>query len=333
MQTNNIIIGVSNYMADMSYVHIIDYYHLHTDSINELMDSILSGVNDASIFSDTNALQLAITRLEDKYPFVNMVYTLDADGRQNSPNISANPKLTDASQIGKDRSNRPYFVQSSSNPKHTITSPYLSVSGRSLCVSVMAKVYSEDKQLLGYIVLDASLTEVISFMMGDQRRRQFNGVFKCIYAAISGGLFCVVGILFYFSMSELFSIFTKDGLSVEEDYAKPFGTIIYLTLALAIFDLAKTTLEEEVLMHKDIFRHSSTRRTITRFMAAILVAVSIEALVLMFKSVMSDSGMLTGAVAMLLAAAALLLALGAYVYLGAKAEVLMLESRRPTPRR
>jgi len=320
-------------MADMSYVHIIDYYHLHTDSINELMDSILSGVNDALIFADHDALQTAMTRLEDKYPFATMLYTLTPEGQQSSPNIATDPKLTDQSQIGKDRSHRPYFIQPTSNPAHTITSPYLSVSGSSLCVSVMAKVYSEDKQLLGYIVLDASLTEVISFMMGDQRRRQFNGFFKCIYAAIAMGLFCVVGILFYFSMSELISIFISDDTSIEEHYAKPFGTIIYLTLALAIFDLAKTTLEEEVLMHKDIFRHSSTRRTITRFMAAILVAVSIEALVLMFKSVMSDSGMLTGAVAMLLAAAALLLALGAYVYLGAKAEVLMMESRRPTPRR
>lgn len=319
-------------MADMSYVHIIDYYHLHTESINELMDSILSGVNDPSIFSDADALQRSITRLEEKYPFVSMLYTLTPEGKQSSPNISTNPKLTDAKQIGKDRSQRPYFLQSDRDPAHTITSPYLSVSGRDLCVSVMAKVYSEDKQLLGYIVLDGSLTEVISFMMGDQRRRQFNGVFKCIYAAISMGLFSVVGILFYFSMSELLSIFISD-VSIEEDYAKPFGTIIYLTLALAIFDLAKTTLEEEVLMHKDIFRHSSTRRTITRFIAAILIAVSIEALVLMFKSVMSDSSMLTGAVFMLLAAAALLLALGAYVYLGAKAEVLMMESRQTRPRR
>lgn len=319
-------------MAEMSYVHIIDYYHLHTNSINELMDSILSGLNDATVFSDADTLQSSMTALEDKYPFVSMLYTINPNGKQLSPNISAHQKQTDASQIGKDRSQRPYFVQFDDKQQSTTTTPYLSVEGRNLCVSVMAKVYSEDKQLLGYIVLDASLTEVISFMMGDQRRRQFNGLFKCIYAAIAMGLFCVVGILFYFSMAELVSIFITDGVSIEEDYAKPFGTIIYLTLALAIFDLAKTTLEEEVLMHKDIFRHSSTRRTITRFIAAILIAVSIEALVLMFKSVMSDSSMLTGAVLMLLAAAALLLALGAYVYLGAKAEVLMVESRQPRPR-
>ena len=91
--------------------------------------------------------------------------------------------------------------------------------------------------------------------------------------------------------------------------------------ALAIFDLGKTTLEEEVLMHKDIFRHSSTRRTITRFIAAILIAVSIESLLLMFKSVLESPEYLTNAVAMMAAAIGLLVGLGVYVYLGAKAEV------------
>jgi hypothetical protein len=54
-------------------------------------------------------------------------------------------------------------------------------------------------------------------------------------------------------------------------------------LALTIFDLGKITLEEEVLLYKDILRHSSTRRTITRFIAVIIIAVSIEALLMIFK--------------------------------------------------
>jgi len=75
-----------------------------------------------------------------------------------------------------------------------------------------------------------------------------------------------------------------------------------------------------VLMHKDIFRHSSTRRTITRFIAAILIAVSIEALLLMFKSAIGDGHQLYEAVLMMLSAVGLLVGLGVYVYLGARAE-------------
>jgi hypothetical protein len=101
---------------------------------------------------------------------------------------------------------------------------------------------------------------------------------------------------------------------------RPFSAIIFITLGMAIFDLAKTTLEEEVLMHKDIFRHSSTRRTITRFMAAIMIAVSIEALLLMFKSAIGVGDYLASATWMMLSAVALMVGLGIYVYLGAKAE-------------
>ncbi len=201
------------------------------------------------------------------------------------------------------------------------------MTSRKLCISAAAPVRTAADALLGYIVLDIDLNRIIEFMMGDRRRRQFSVFFKGVYATIAVGLLSVVGLLFYLSVGELLSVFRPEVGEHDLHYTKPFGIIVYLTLALAIFDLAKTTLEEEVLMHKDIFRHSSTRRTITRFMAAILIAVSIESLLLMFKSVLSDGKMLTGAVEMMFSAAGLLVALGVYVFLGARAEKVMVELR------
>jgi uncharacterized membrane protein YczE len=92
--------------------------------------------------------------------------------------------------------------------------------------------------------------------------------------------------------------------------------------------LAKTTLEEEVLTHKDIFRHSTTRRTITRFMASILVAVSIEALLLMFKGAMGQSEYLTHSVWVAMSAVFLLIGLAIYVYLGALSEKTLINNKR-----
>lgn len=94
-----------------------------------------------------------------------------------------------------------------------------------------------------------------------------------------------------------------------------------------MFDLGKTILEEEVLMHKDIFRQSSTRRTLTRFIAAILIAVSIEALLMMFKSALGEADPMLEAVWMMLTAIGLLVGLGIYVYLGAQAEVALRSQR------
>jgi len=117
------------------------------------------------------------------------------------------------------------------------------------------------------------------------------------------------------------------------DLGKFIFSTALITLSLAIFDLGKTILEEEVLMHKDIFRHSSTRRTITRFIAAILIAVSIEALLTMFKASLGEVDFIKSAVWMMLSVVGLLLGLGGYVYLGAKAERILLNNKADFNRR
>jgi len=315
-------------MSEMSYVQVIGHYDQHTDSINQLMASILSGMNDPLIFNDQDKLTNLVGTLKKNYPFIDIMYRLDSNGVQTSNNFDAKQTVGSThDRIGKDRSHRPYFEEAQKNEGSDaiVTSPYLSSASRSLCISAAIKI-KLDTEVLGYLVVDIDLARTIEFMMGDSLRGRFSHLFKTVFALISLGLFSVVLLLFYLSFQEILTIFSFEGN--QDRYSKPFGIIIYLTLALAIFDLAKTTLEEEVLMHKDIFRHSSTRRTITRFMSAILIAVSIESLLLMFKSVLSGDGMLLGAVAMMLSAAFLLLALGIYVYLSAKAEAKMLESRK-----
>lgn len=316
-------------MSNMSYINVIDNYHSHKNEIDELMGSILSGINELFLFEDENRQQKAVDCLVENYPFVDMLYTLDSHGRQVSHNVLPYGRASREDGQGRDRSQRPYFLLARDSESTIVTSPYLSTASRSLCISAAAKIYSPDGELLGFIVLDIDLTRTIEFMLGDSRRRKFEILFKIIYMSIALGLFVVVGLLLHSSWLEFMQFMSTEPEDITNPhYLRPFGIIIYLTLALAIFDLAKTTLEEEVLMHKDVFRHSSTRRTITRFMAAILVAVSIESLLLMFKSVLSDGHMLSGAVAMMLAAAALLVALGIYVFLGAKAENILLNLRK-----
>ena len=136
----------------------------------------------------------------------------------------------------------------------------------------------------------------------------------------------VAAIMLYVAFESLLGVFPIESHEGHPPY-KLFEIIIFITLSLAIFDLGKTILEEEVLMHKDVFRHSSTRRTITRFLAAILIAVSIEALLTMFKASLGSIEHMTSAVYMMLSVVGLLLALGGYVYLGAKAERILLKNQ------
>jgi hypothetical protein len=304
-------------MSEMSYIAVIEYYRQHQKAIQGMLSSILTGIAEQQLFTDSSVQKKAVQRLHERYTFVELLYTIDNHGQQLSDNQSPSKRQEKLEGSGRNRSQRPYYLLAQSKPGEVvITESYLSTNNRSLCISASAPVYGPEHELLGYVVLDIDLATTVEFLMGDRNRRRFSVLFKTVYSFISLGLFCVVGFLLYASFSELQGMF-EHGMV---EHIQPFGVIIYLTLGLAVFDLAKTTLEEEVLMHKDIFRHSSTRRTITRFVAAILIAVSIEALLMMFKSAIGDGEHMYEAVLMMFSAVGLLVALGAYVYLGAKAE-------------
>ncbi|VAW97056.1 N-linked glycosylation glycosyltransferase PglG [hydrothermal vent metagenome] len=311
----------------MSYIGVIERYHQYHDAIHDLLASILSGITEQRLFDDEKLQQSAIESLRERYPFVELLYTLDTGGLQHSENHRPSGDKRKKTLVGKDRSQRPYFQLVQDNQRVVVTEPYLSIANTSLCISSAAPVKDHDGKLLGYVVLDIDLAGTVAFLMGDTARRRFAPLFKLVYSAIAIGLFAVVILLLYASLNELINM-RPDQVGGHDFYLRPFGIIIYLTLGLAIFDLAKTTFEEEVLMHKDIFRHSSTRRTITRFMAAILIAVSIESLLLMFKSALGDGEHLADAVWMMMSAVGLLIGLGLYVYLGAKAEAVFNETNK-----
>lgn len=315
-------------MAAVSYLSTIDRYHECHSAIRELLASILTGIGRSALFRETAAMREAMCHIATRYPFVDMLYTVDEKGVQSSENIACSRKHAAAhvSGLGQDRSQRPYFLLARGKDSVVVTEPYLSSASRKLCISAALKWRDADGGVLGFIVLDIDLASTVEFLMGDTLRKRFVPAFRLVYSLIVFGLFTVVGLLLFSAAHEITTLFhaETDRASIQ---LKPFGVIIFLTLGLAVFDLGKTILEEEVLMHKDIFRHSSTRRTITRFIVAILIAVSIEALLMMFKAALNESFSIMPAVWMMLTAVGLLVGLGAYVYLGAKAEVMLVSNK------
>lgn len=310
-------------MASMSYLSVIERYHEYEQLVHELLESILTGMADNELFVDTGKAIKIFSEVASRYPFVELMYLLDDNGRQISPNLALINQQVKLLSVGEspDRSQRPYYLNVRDKTGVQITRPYLSNASGHLCLSAsIAQRLAEGKR--GYVVVDINLTSLIEFMMGDSARRRVIPLFKAVYAILVTGLFIVVAILIGIAAHDIWLLFTG-GISVAHDSLKPFGTIIFITLALAIFDLGKTILEEEILMHKDIFRHSSTRRIITRFVSTILIAISIEALLTMFKSSLGKFEYIQGAIFMMLAVVGLLIGLGVYVYLGAKAEALL----------
>ena len=311
----------------MNYLNAIERHHEYKGAIHELMASIVTGIFDHRSIKSEENLKDSMKWLQSHYPFVDLVYTLDAKGVQTTNNVTYrhHNENNTRSGLGVDRSRRPYYKKALEEDNVVVTEPYLSTSSHNLCISSAIRCLADDGSIKAILVVDIDLADAIEFLMGDGKRKKFHPFFVTIYSSIVIGLFFVVGILMYSAGLEIISLLQGENVDL---HLKPFSIIIFLTLALAVFDLGKTILEEEVLMKKDILRHSSTRRTITRFIAAILIAVSIESLLLMFKSVLGSEEHLADAVAMMGTAIGLLVGLGIYVYLGAKAEAILKQSTK-----
>lgn len=299
-------------MAYHSYLNLVSSYNNDRVAIDQMIESIVSSLDSIQLLTDAKAQRQEVDHLSRAYPFIEMLYSLDADGVQLMDSAYGR-QVTEPSRRtlgqGSDRSNRPYFLVASQNRRTiTITDPYLSSATHRLAISAVLRFDDENGNVAGYLVLNLNLQKLVAYLNHDQLRYRFHPVFQAVYALIGALLLVVAGLLLWGAGDLLFSIFAQPTQVATDS----FGVVILITLGLAIFDLGKTILEEEVFVHKNIHHHGSTERTIVRFMSAILIAVSIEALLLMFKSLLGSQNQLNQAVFMMLSAVALLIGLGIY---------------------
>ena len=87
------------------------------------------------------------------------------------------------------------------------------------------------------------------------------------------------------------------------------GTII---IAAAILDVAKYMIEEEVFMNKELREPEEARKTITKIMVIISIAVSIEGLVYVFKAGTKDITLLPYPAVLIVVSVFLIVGLGIY---------------------
>jgi len=102
------------------------------------------------------------------------------------------------------------------------------------------------------------------------------------------------------------------------------GTVLsaigYVVIAMAVFDVAKYFVEEEVIRGREMRLASEARRSLTKFISTIAIAVFIEALVMVFRQGQQDVGLILYPVAVLITAILIILGLGGYQRLSASVE-------------
>ena len=104
------------------------------------------------------------------------------------------------------------------------------------------------------------------------------------------------------------ALLTRQGLLAQ----RLLTAIGYVVIAIAVFDVAKYILEEEVVRERELRYVSEVRRSLTRFTATVLIAVFLEAIVLIFKVAEDDISQTVYPALLLFAGVGMLLALGAF---------------------
>ncbi|MEJ2499946.1 MAG: PDC sensor domain-containing protein [Campylobacterales bacterium] len=224
-------------------------------------------------FNDEKGIHAAFEHL----PFLEMFYIIGSDLKQISPNYFRKGK--DESLIGRDKSH--YFTNINLE-KFTsyVTNPYIHhITGESSITMVMP--YRNDT----YIVFDFNLLKLLETLRLIQHNSRFERFNLFVYA-LGGFLLALVALFLIVYGAYTFAVvFFHPPDEVLHDI---FKAIIAITLGLAIFDLSKTILENEV-MYKNAGKQNEGQYTVLgKFLVSIIIALSIESLMVVFKITLGD---------------------------------------------
>lgn len=236
------------------------------------------------------------------------VYLLDNKGVQITPTYSSHTQIDD--DAGKIRADRAYYYRAVREGRCTITDPYPSLLTSELCVTASQPIFDEMGELKYVACIDMPLTEVLKISKLNTFDTFFNNFFKYAYALFAFALTAVALLLFVKGMQSFFIY----EITVSHFEAKNvFEATILLTLSLAIFDLAKTLIEEEIMGRAKEQNVAGPHKTMVRFLGSIIIALSIEALMLVFKFAITDPEQLIYAMYIVGGVAMLLVGLAIYI--------------------
>lgn len=239
------------------------------------------------------------------------LYILDPKGDQVIDNISKNPKFV----LGKgtNRSNKAYYYRTVKEKRCVLTDPYPSSLTNNLSVTAGFPLYDDKSELCYVICIDISLDDILK-ISSTSRLDNFFGCFsKVIYTMFAVALLLVSSVVFFNGIENfLLNGFNLAAINIEE----MFKATILLTLSLAIFDLVKTIFEEEVLGHSKKVKNGGVHKTMVRFLGSIVIALAIEALMLVFKfAAKEETSNIIYAVYLLGGVTLLLVGLSVYLHL------------------
>ena len=250
----------------------------------------------------------ALKRLKKEVKDIDTLYVLDAKGRQVINNISNIPSHRTGE--GENRADRAYYYRAVREKRCILTDPYPSRIEGILVVTAAYPVYDQNGKLRYVVCIDIPLDKILHMVHPSSGETAFGRFSKITYGAFSVALFAVALILF---INGIKAFFTTELNIFNIDIKEMFQATILLTLSLAIFDLVKAIFEEEVLGHHKKGEPDEIHKTMVRFLGSIIIALAIEALMLVFKFAIIDPEKLVYAVYLIGGVTLLLFGLSVYL--------------------
>jgi hypothetical protein len=159
------------------------------------------------------------------------------------------------------------------------------------------------------------------------------GAFAVGYSGIAFLFFCCAVSLVVFAVLELWhGVSPGAAMELRERFDAVLEAVGMLTIAVAALELGQTVLEEEVQRAVHVSAPTRVRRFLSRFLIVVVVALSVETLVAVFRLVHDNPSMLPQAASIGVAAAVLLAAWGFFIRMNTSAEELEPEAMEEAKR-
>ncbi len=212
-----------------------------------------------------------------KYKYVQMIYTVDSEYKQNSPSTYRNKSVSD--YIGSDKSQ--YFSNISLKDNDVyISSPYIHHTTGNPCISVVRRVGDI------YQVIDLNMITLLEELKLIEYNSIHDRIIKSVYLAGASVLgFIALALIGYGTYVLIALMFSSGAVDFLHDV---FKSIVAVTIGLAMFDLSRQIMEHEVLFKSFDEEENREFKILGKFLVSIIIALSIETLMVVFKIVLDD---------------------------------------------
>lgn len=275
---------------------VITIYTEHKNSVQFYLRTIMANFHPPSV------AHTDMRRFFESEKSAEVIYAVNENFVQSSASFGR--AYIDEERNGADKAFYFKWVSFTEEPIH-ISNPYLHhVTG----LPTLSAVKREGDH---YLVADFDMLKLLEELRLIEHNSAFEKVNRLVMG--SGGLLLgVVSVFLIFYGAYIFFAMLISTNTKEIIMHEIFTSIISITIGLAIYDLAKTLIENEVLFRTFNYGNDLQSKTLSKFLTSIIVALSIESLMAVFKIVLDDYSQLINAFYLIIGVTLLIVGTGIY---------------------